>query len=167
MISVLVRSTICALALHSGSSFAQTCAAPGATITLPNFATLFNSTCTGADEFNSICQGSITALGTSSVYRLNNPNPLPSGVFIRVDPPDSYDVAIFLIGPDSCLQTTPCIGADDAAGPGGVETIAIDSNLAPGEYYLVIDSTAGTTGCLPSIVQIMSVPVTLQSFSID
>ncbi|MBN8480732.1 MAG: hypothetical protein J0L88_03980 [Xanthomonadales bacterium] len=159
--------TLSVAILCSSSVFAQTCDNPAGPITLPAFGVTFQSVCTGQDEFNSICQGSLTSIGTSAVYEIRNPQNLEVGLFITVDPPATYDVAIFLVGPDSCLQTSPCVAAEDSAGPGGSESISIQPPLAAGNYYLVIDSTAAVSGCLPSQVSISAVPVTLQHFSIE
>ncbi|MBN8480730.1 MAG: hypothetical protein J0L88_03970 [Xanthomonadales bacterium] len=145
------------------SAFAQTCAAPGGPI---NAAGSFNATCTTADEFNSICAGSVTAVGTSAVYRVNVGN--PNSFAVTVTPSGAYDHAIFLIGPNSCAQTTPCVADNDAAGAGAPESITIPANIPSGTYYLVIDSTAAAVGCVPSTIAVTgTVPVSLKNFSVE
>ena len=146
------------------SVFAQTCAAPGGPITA---AGNFNATCTAADEFNSICAGSVTAVGTSAVYQVNVGN--PNSFSVTVTPSaGTYDHAIFMIGPNSCAQTTPCVADNDAAGPGAAESITIPANIPSGTYYLVVDSTAAAVGCVPSTIAVTgTVPVSLKNFSIE
>ena len=165
MKKIISGSAVLAALLAAPMAFGQTCAAPGGPVTVSP--SNFNSTCTATDEFNSICGGSVTAIGTSAVYRVqvgavNNFN-------ITVTPSvGTYDHAIFLIGPGSCLQTTPCVADNDAAGPGAPETIAIPPNTPAGTYYLVIDSTAAATGCVPSnVVFAGTLPVSLQNFSVE
>jgi len=160
----IAHAALLATLLAAPAAFAQTCAAPGPTITGPG---TFNATCTSADEFNSICSGSVTAVGTSAVYPVQVGN--PNNFSITVTPSvNTYDHAIFLIGPNSCLQTTPCVAEDDAAPAGQPETINIPANTPSGTYYLVIDSTASAVGCVPSsIVVTGTVPVSLKNFSIE
>jgi len=156
--------TALAFALAAPAAFAQTCAAPGGPI---NAAGPLAATCTAVDEFNSICGGSVTAVGTSAVYQVNVGT--PNNFTIAVTPTvATYDHAIFLIGPGSCLQTTPCVADADDAGPGATETISSGVNIPVGTYYLVIDSTASAAGCVPSnIVVTGTVPVSLQGFSVE
>jgi len=148
-------------------AFAQTCASPGAPSPITTAPANFVSACTAADEFNSICGGIVTATGTSAVYSLQVG--AVNNFTITVTPTvGTYDHAIFLIGPNSCLQTTPCVADADNAGPGAAESLDPADNLAPGTYYLVIDSTAGPTGCVPSNVGITTVlPVSLKNFSVE
>lgn len=127
----------------------------------------FQSTCTTADEFNSICAGSVTSIGTSAVYQVQVG--AANDFTVTVTPSvASYDHAIFLIGPGSCAQTTPCVADADNAGPGAAETIDPAPNTPAGTYYLVIDSTASAVGCVPSTVAFSGpLPVSLQNFSVE
>jgi hypothetical protein len=146
-------------------AFAQTCGAPGGPVTTSPSS--FQSTCTATDEFNSICAGSITAIGTSAVYAVQVG--AVNNFTITVTPSvNTYDHAIFLIGPGSCAQTTPCVADADNAGPGAAEVLTPAANIAAGTYYLVIDSTASAVGCVPSTVDFTgTLPVTLQNFSVE
>ena len=154
---------LCACFISSAA--AQTCVSPGGPFGTGTVSWV--SSCTSADEFNSICQGSLTTIGTSAVYALNFDPVFPFNIIVTPST-GTYDPAIFLIGPNSCAQTTPCIGDADDGGAGVAEVIS-GSGLATGNatYYLVIDSTASASGCVPSTVQFFSLPVVLQSFSID
>lgn len=164
-----IISGLVAVAAVAGApaAFAQTCAAPGAPSPITVAPANFNSACTAADEFDSICGGSVTALGTSAVYSLQVG--AVNNFTITVTPSTgTYDHAIFLIGPNSCLQTTACVADADNAGPGAAETLDPTDNLPAGTYYLVIDSTAGPTGCVPSAVSVTAaLPVSLQDFSVE
>lgn len=146
-------------------AFAQTCGAPGGPVTTSPSS--FNSTCTATDEFNSICAGSVTAIGTSAVYAVQVG--AVNSFQITVTPSaGTYDHAIFLIGPGSCAQTAPCVADADNAGPGAAEVLSPAANIPAGTYYLVIDSTAAATGCVPSTVSFTgTLPVTLQNFSVE
>jgi hypothetical protein len=156
-----------AAVLAAPMAFGQTCASPGAPSPITTAPANFVSACTAGDEFNSICGGSVTATGTSAVYSIQVG--AANTFVITVTPTvNTYDQAIFLIGPNSCLQTTPCVADADNAGPGGAETLDPADNLPAGTYYLVIDSTAGPTGCVPSNVGITAtLPVSLQNFSVE
>lgn len=156
-----------AAALAAPMAFAQTCASPGAPSPITVAPANFNSACTAADEFNSICGGSVTAIGTSAVYSIQVG--AVNNFTITVTPSaGTYDHAIFLIGPNSCLQTTDCVADADNAGAGAAESLDPADNLAPGTYYLVIDSTAAAGGCVPSAVNITTaLPVSLKNFSVE
>ena len=148
-------------------AFAQTCAAPGAPSPITAAPANFNSACTAADEFNSICAGSVTATGTSAVYSIQLG--AANNFTITVTPSaGTYDHAIFLIGPNSCAQTAPCVADADNAGAGAAESLDPADNLRAGTSSLVCDSTAGPTGCVPSAVSIVgTLPVSLQNFSVE
>jgi len=156
-----------AAVIGAPAAFAQTCAAPGAPSPITAAPINFNSACTAADEFGSICSGSVIATGTSAVYSLQVG--AANNFTITVTPSTgTYDHAIFLIGPNSCAQTTPCVADADNAGPGAAESLDPADNLPAGTYYLVIDSTAGPTGCVPSAVSVTAnLPVSLQDFSVE
>lgn len=156
-----------AAVLAAPMAFAQTCASPGAPSPITAAPANFQTTCTVADEFNSICGGSVTATGTSAVYSLQVG--AVNNFTITVTPTaGTYDHAIFLIGPGSCLQTTPCVADADDAGAGAAESLNPADNLAAGTYYLVVDSTAGPTGCVPSnVVVTAALPVSLKNFSVE
>ena len=156
-----------AAVIGAPAAFAQTCAAPGAPSPITAAPINFNSACTAADEFGSICSGSVIATGTSAVYSLQVG--AANNFTITVTPSTgTYDHAIFLIGPNSCAQTTPCVADADNAGPGAAESLDPADNLPAGTYYLVIDSTSGPTGCVPSAVSVTAnLPVSLQDFSVE
>ena len=156
-----------ATVLAAPMAFAQTCASPGAPSPITAAPANFVSACTATDEFNSICGGSVTATGTSAVYSIQVG--AVNTFTITVTPTvGTYDQAIFLIGPTTCLQTTPCVADADNAGPGAAEVLDPTDNLPAGTYYLVIDSTAGPTGCVPSNVAITTIlPVSLKNFSVE
>jgi len=156
-----------AVAFAGQSAFAQTCAAPGGPITLSPSTT--PATCTAADEFDSICGGSVSAIGTSAVYQVNVGS--PNNFSITVTPGAGYDHAIFLIGP-GCLQTSNCVADADNAGPGAAEVVTIPNALTPtlaaGTYFLVIDSTSTAAGCVPSTISVTgTLSVSLKNFSVE
>ncbi|HMM65929.1 MAG TPA: hypothetical protein PKC03_03215, partial [Dokdonella sp.] len=159
---------IMAVALSGQSALAQTCASPGGPVTTSPSS--FQSACTAADEFDSICGGSVSAIGTSAVYQVNVGS--PNNFSITVTPNSAgYDHAIFLIGP-GCAQTANCVADADNAGPGAAEVVTIPNaqtpTLAAGTYYLVIDSTSSASGCVPSTVDVTgTLPVSLKNFSVE
>jgi hypothetical protein len=163
-------SGVAALAavISAPAAFAQTCASPGGPVTVSPSS--FQSTCTAVDEFDSICGGSVSAIGTSAVYQVNVGS--PNAFSITVTPNSAgYDHAIFLIGP-GCAQTANCVADADNAGPGAAETVTIPNAgtpvLAAGIYYLVIDSTSSAAGCVPSTVDVTgTLPVSLKNFSVE
>lgn len=165
MKKIISGATVLATLLAAPMAFGQTCAAPGGPVTVSP--SNFQSTCTATDEFNSICGGSVTSIGTSAVYRVQVG--AVNNFDITVTPSvATYDHAIFLIGPGTCLQTTPCVADADNAGAGAAETISPPDNTPAGTYYLVIDSTAAATGCVPSTVAFAgTLPVSLQNFSVE
>lgn len=150
------------------AAFAQTCASPGGPVSVSPSS--FQSTCNATDEFDSICGGSVSAIGTSAVYQVNVGS--PNNFSITVTPSvGTYDHAIFLIGP-TCAQTANCFADADNAGPGAAEVLTIPNALTPtlpaGTYFLVIDSTSSAVGCVPSTVSVTgTLPVALKNFSVE
>lgn len=152
---------------------AQTCGSPGGPYTAAPVNTS-GDTCNVADEFAQVCALSIISGGPSNVYQIEVGSGNNFG--ISVTPTDAnYDAALFLVGPGACAQTTGCPSGGDAdnAGPGGAETLSF-SGIASGTYYIVVDSTAGTSNVPGSascgnydLAITGTLPVKLQKFSVN
>ncbi len=154
--------------------FAQTCP----TTVSPLSGTGKNS-CTGAvDNYGTVC-GNLKTFGPTDVYLLP-PVGGSANFTVTVTPTEAtYDVAIYLVGPNACNQTTGCgTGAApldaDAQGAGVAESITATTanGAAAGNYYLVVGSTAGANetagGCGTYGYSVTGdLPVTLNKFAVD
>ncbi len=115
--------------------------------------TLSWSTTGGASNLALTCTPSnITASGPEAVFKLVLDHPASEPISLAVDVvrgngSASYRPVLFLMK-DSCSASTTPVGcsADSGSGLQYGYTSRIFTNVAPGTYYLVVDSAQGTRG---------------------
>ena len=156
-------------------AYAQTCGSPS---TLASGQTITNTgglptTCGGDSSVTGFCGGA-TPKGPTAVYAFSYNGSASST--ITVTPSNAtYDVAIGVIsGGATCAAslTANCNDLEDNATGGGAESTSISSTneSTAGTYYLLITNLSGgaaTVTCGPYGVTAGTLPVKLQSFSIN
>jgi hypothetical protein len=168
----LAASTL-ALGVFASTAFAQSCGSPttitsGQTIT--NAAGL-PTTCGGDQSFTDICGGA-TLTGASNVYSWVKGAGAPSGnIVVTPTAPSPYDTAIAIVESSSTCAAAlgNCLASADNAGSGLAETVSLAGTGAAGNYFLIISSfsATGANQCGPYGVTVGTLPVKLQSFSIN
>lgn len=162
----------CSIALAGlamvSSAFAQTCVPSTGTPALggsnSNTTTAPYDTCGAIDALNQMCSSSGTSGATDAIYSLNlGPGAISGNLTVNTTSP-TYDIYIALMQ-GACSGASPCLREEDANPAGGSETIPL-TGLAAGQYYLAVTSfTAGQCG--PVTVDLPTLPVTLQGFSVE
>jgi hypothetical protein len=153
-------------------SMAQTCVSP-TTITSGQVINAANN-CTvapgnGDPTIGTVC-GSNDVTGGVHVYTWTHGNGATSGN-ITVTPTAPYNAAIFVADGADCATAAgavACDGASDGAAQ-AVESVALTGlNAANTTYFLFVASTAlGTAKCGQYNLAVGTLPVKLQSFSIN
>jgi hypothetical protein len=162
------------------AAFAQTCPTTATALTGSGDTCALVAGNPKPNNYATVC-GSLTNVGPTDAYLLP-PVGATANFTVTVTPTlATYDAAIFLIGPNACNQATGCgngvspFAADNAGpGPTGAEAIVATTatGAAPGSYYLVVGSTAGSNqasgGCGAYNFAITGqLPVKLNGFSVN
>lgn len=168
---IQVSALAAAFALcFAGSSFAQTCPAPGV---LASGGTATGNTCGGDSSVTGFCGGA-TPKGPTAAYAFSYNG--TATATITVTPTNAtFDAAIGVVsGGTNCNTslTGNCNDEEDNLQGGGAEStsIAPASENAAGTYYLLITNLSGgaaTVTCGPYTVQAGTLPVKLQSFTVS
>jgi hypothetical protein len=153
----------------ASSAYGQSCSTPTA---LLSNATVAGTTCGGDQSFTDICGGA-TLTGPSNVYTWTVGAGGTVSGSVTVTPTGAgatFDPGIAITSGTTCSGSLGnCTGSADNAASGGAETIALSSASTAGTYYLIISSfsTTAANQCGPYNLQAGTLPVKLQSFSIN
>lgn len=160
MIKASLASLAVATLLFAGSGQAQTCS-PAAGAMVPG--TVSINTCSSSNQLLTACNG-VDAIGASpdTIYSLQL-NGSENGSIAAT--PTGYDLKLALLQ-GACSGSSTCIRDADAGGVGIQEAFGF-SGLPAGSYYVLLTSFGGTPDCGSTMITAISVPVTLQKFSVD
>lgn len=167
MKKILLGATVAASLLVSGISFAQSCTANAPAITgaqsgmtLPAF-----DTCTATDQLAVSCSG-LNPIGpaTDAIWAVTVGPGAHSGSFNLATSVGTYDLYVGLMS-GSCSGASPCPLEADSNPAGGSETLGPVDALANGTYYMLV--TTFGAGCGPVTITVPTLPVSLQSFSVE
>ena len=161
---VKIRRMIVArgLMISAHHAVAQTCASPD-----PLYGEVSNvagDTCPRANELGTVCIfNSSPANDYGYSLTLTNGYTATQVALTNNTPP--WNAAMLLLQ-GSCNGNTPCPRNADANGAGGNEALDM-SNLAVGNYLMLVTSTNGDTGCGSySLTVNGTFPVALESFDV-
>ena len=151
--------------VSSSDCLAQTCASPLAFNSPLSGPTVSANSCggAGANSLDPICGMSSPAPDVIYQFSLNSSRTATS---ISLTPSFAYDAALVLLS-GSCGSGTSCADYVDTASAGGTEVLSLTA-VANGTYFLVVTGTTGSATCGPyTLTAIGSLPVRLQSFSVE
>ena len=164
----LAASTLC-LGVMSSTAFSQTCSSP---TVLASGSTVNGNTCGGDQSFTDICGGA-TLKGPSNVYTWTYGGGTVSGSIV-VTPTGgapTFDPALAIVnGSATCSGSVgTCDVTADANANSSAETVSLTGLNTNGPYFLIISSfsTTAANQCGPYSLQAGTLPVKLQSFSIN
>ena len=112
---------------------AQSCANP---IPITIVSTYSGNTCTSTPQLPSLANGAIQLFGNQDIYHVGAAD-VQVGTQLVVTPSATFDVEVFVCR-NQCSTYATCVSAEDAQGPGGVETAKLPPG--PGDYYVIIGS---------------------------
>ena len=137
-------------AVYSASASGQSCVTPIAVI---SSGALTGNTCSGSVQLPSLLDGAISNDNPQIVYRVTLAS--STDVHLTLVPDASADMSMFVC-PNQCSTSATCIAADQA-GAGGAETVALPN--APGDYYVIVACSEGTTPACGTYTLSVSTPL--------
>jgi hypothetical protein len=166
------KTLSCSIALAglvmAGSAFGQACSPSAGTPALNGSNSNTSSgpydTCTATNQLSFMCSSSGTSAAIDAIWSITlGPGPI-SGDLVVSTSNAGYDMYIALMQ-GTCADTSACPREADSNGAGGSEQITL-TGLTAGQYFLAVTSfTAGQCG--PVTLQLPTLPVTLQGFSVE
>lgn len=152
--------------LLAGPALAQTCASP---IDIPPpppaGVNIAGDTCTSSNTLGTLC-GLFGSPENDLVYRFETTSPYTATTFTLNNNTPAWNAAMFRLGA-TCGGGADCLNDADANGAGGNESFSV-TGLTNGVHHLIITSSPEAGGCGAFSLNINgTLPVELQSFSID
>ena len=167
MKSLLCIAGMSALALVSGSAFAQTCGTPGSFSAGSN-PTASGTTCGLADSITDICVNSVPTTGPEAVYTFTTPASGTLATQISLNYTTGDLVGFLLSG--SCTGGATCAtDTGDSAGVGpGTETANVALAFNTQYWFVVTSAAAAPNNCGAfTLTANGTLPVQLQGFSVE
>lgn len=165
-VSLLALSA--SLCLAASGANAQTCVASAGNSTLTGAnsgQTLNVNTCTATDQLAVACNG-LSPIGGSPdlVWQVTLGPGATSGMITVTPNGTAWDPYLILMA-GACSGGSTCVIDADNAGAGGAESGNIPA--AAGGYWLMVTDESGLTSCGTAAVALGTLPVSLQSFSVE
>jgi hypothetical protein len=165
MKKIILGATALAALVGAGSAFAQNCTASSGALSGANSnSNVAFDTCTATDQLAVSCSG-LNPIGPAqdAIWSLQIGPGAHSGSIGISTTTATFDIYAGIMS-GSCSGGSPCPVEADSGGAGGAESLDIGA-LANGTYYLLVTSFGASCG--PVTVALPTLPVALQTFSVE